>query len=129
MVEQSRKLMRTVDRIEVGRAQRKALIPKAVEPVVEKPVSSEAKLPSDLGVFTTGEVSYLTQIGYFGILEYLSAGTLKCYRVGGRGYRMVTRPNLLLFMKSNNIPLDVSTFGETRVDYASRPPKDFGVRA
>ena len=89
---------------------------------------SEAKLPSDLGVFTTAEVSFLTQIGYFGIGEHLSGGTLRHYRAAGRGYRMVTRPDLLLFMRSAGIPLDVSTLGESRVDYQSRPPKDFGVR-
>jgi len=86
------------------------------------------ELPSALGVFTTAEVSFLTQIGYFGILEYLSGGTLKCYRVGGRGYRMVTRPDLLMFMRSAGIPLDVATYGESRVDYATKPPKDFGAR-
>ena len=85
-------------------------------------------MPSDLAVYTTSEVSFLTQVGYFGILEALSGGKLKNYRVGGRGYRMVTRPDLLLFMRSAGIPLDVSTFGESRVDYQSRPPKDFGVR-
>ncbi len=89
---------------------------------------SEAKLPSDLAVYTTGEVSFLTQIGYFAVLEATDNGKLKFYRVGGRGYKMVTRPNLLLFMRSAGIPLDVSTFGESRVDYQSRPPKDFGVR-
>lgn len=84
-----------------------------------------AELPSKLGVFTASEVSFLTQLGYFATSEYLSSGALRCYRVGGRGYRMVTRPNLLLFMRSSGIPLDVSTYGETRCDYQSKPPKDW----
>jgi hypothetical protein len=88
----------------------------------------DAQLPSDLAVFTTSEVSFLTQVGYFGILEATTTGKLRHYRVGNRGYKMVTRPNLLLFMSSMGIPLDVSTLGESRVDYQSKPPKDFAPR-
>ena len=88
----------------------------------------EARLPSDLAVFTTGEVSFLTQIGYFGILEATANGKLKFHRVGGKGYKMIARPNLLLFMNSAGIPLDISTMGESRVGYQSKPPKDYGAR-
>ncbi len=84
-----------------------------------------SELPSKLGVFTIGEVSFLTQVGYFGILESATSGLLKNYRINGHGYRMVTRPNLLIFMRSNNIPLNVSTLGNSRVQYQSKAPKDF----
>lgn len=78
-------------------------------------------LPSKMACFSIGEATFLAQIGRDAMRQYMTDGLCRCYKVGFRGNRMVTRESLICFMTSHNIPLDISTRGSNRVDRGVKP--------
>jgi len=93
-------------------------------------------LPSQIGTFTLGECAFLCQISADRLRDYCmdtacpararSGIRLQCYRIGRgtRPSRRVKRHDLIVWMNSMGIPLDVSQYGASRVTGAF-PPDDW----
>jgi len=57
-------------------------------------------------LFTTGEAAEVCKVSQQTIIRCFDSGRLKGFRVPGSRFRRIPRPNLIEFMKENDIPLD-----------------------
>ncbi len=57
-------------------------------------------------VFTTGEAAEICNVSQQTIIRCFDSGRLQGFRVPGSRFRRIPRPDLLRFMKSNEIPAD-----------------------
>ena len=67
------------------------------------------------GVFTTGEVATICKVSQQTVIRCFDSGKLKGFRVPGSRFRRIPRPNLLEFMRENQIPLDQLDSGKKRI--------------
>ncbi len=58
-------------------------------------------------VFTTGEAAELCKVSQQTIIRCFDSGRLNGFRVPGSRFRRIPRPDLVRFMKENEIPTDV----------------------
>lgn len=88
---------------------------------------TERRLPSELAVYDLQEAAYLAQASRWSLVGAIQAGDLKAHRstVGPRGHWRINRDELLHWMRSAGIPLDIALRGRPRF---GRPPPDFGAR-
>jgi two-component system, OmpR family, response regulator RpaA len=66
-------------------------------------------------VFTTGEVAEVCNVSQQTIIRCFDSGKLQGFRVPGSKFRRIPREALLLFMKENDIPLDMLDSGKRRI--------------
>ena len=66
-------------------------------------------------VYTTGEAAGICKVSQQTIIRCFDNGRLKGFRVPGSRFRRIPRESLILFMKDNDIPLDVLDMGKHRV--------------
>ncbi|MBX3410750.1 MAG: response regulator [Phycisphaeraceae bacterium] len=66
-------------------------------------------------VFTTGEAAEICNVSQQTIIRCFDAGRLLGFRVPGSKFRRIPRDELLRFMRSNNIPVDVLESRQRRV--------------
>jgi len=66
-------------------------------------------------VYTTGEVAHICKISQQTVIRCFDSGRLKGFRVPGSKFRRIPRENLIIFMKDNDIPLDLLETGKKRV--------------
>lgn len=66
-------------------------------------------------LFTTGEAAEICRVSQQTIIRCFDAGRLEGFRVPGSRFRRIPRPNLVKFMKDNNIPLDSIESGKRRI--------------
>ena len=64
-------------------------------------------------IFTTGEAAEICKVSQQTIIRCFDSGRLTGFRVPGSKFRRIPREELIRFMRSNNIPLDVIE-GSTR---------------
>src|SRR5678815_1621956 len=64
-------------------------------------------------IFTTGEAAEICKVSQQTIIRCFDSGRLTGFRVPGSKFRRIPRDELIRFMRSNNIPLDVIE-GSTR---------------
>ena len=57
-------------------------------------------------VFTTGEAAEICKVSQQTIIRCFDSGRLQGFRVPGSRFRRIPRPELLRFMKANDIPAD-----------------------
>lgn len=66
-------------------------------------------------VYTTGEVAKICKVSQQTVIRCFDSGRLKGFRVPGSRFRRIPRESLILFMKSNGIPLDHLESGTKRI--------------
>ncbi len=66
-------------------------------------------------VFTTGEVAQICKVSQQTVIRCFDSGRLKGFRVPGSKFRRIPRDALVIFMKTNEIPLDQLESGRRRV--------------
>ncbi len=66
-------------------------------------------------VFTTGEVANICKVSQQTVIRCFDSGRLNGFRVPGSRFRRIPRDALLIFMKTNGIPLDSLESGKRRV--------------
>ncbi len=66
-------------------------------------------------VFTTGEVAQICKVSQQTVIRCFDSGRLKGFRVPGSKFRRIPRDALVVFMKTNEIPLDQLESGRRRV--------------
>lgn len=66
-------------------------------------------------VFTTGEVAQICNVSQQTVIRCFDSGRLRGFRVPGSRFRRIPRDSLLMFMKTNAIPLDNLDTGKKRV--------------
>ncbi len=66
-------------------------------------------------IFTTGEVADICRISQQTVIRCFDNGRIKGFRVPGSKFRRIPRDALIMFMKSNNIPLEQLESGKKRV--------------
>ena len=64
-------------------------------------------------IFTTGEAAQICKVSQQTIIRCFDSGRLTGFRVPGSKFRRIPRDELIRFMRSNNIPLDIIE-GSTR---------------
>lgn len=70
-------------------------------------MSDTAKDWSDKKVFTTGEAAQVCKVSQQTIIRCFDSGRLNGFRVPGSRFRRIPREELLRFMQSNDIPVEV----------------------
>ncbi len=70
-------------------------------------MSDTAKDWSDKKVFTTGEAAQVCKVSQQTIIRCFDSGRLNGFRVPGSRFRRIPREELLRFMQSNDIPIEV----------------------
>ncbi len=78
----------------------------------------KAGLPADLAtkrIFTTGEAAAICKVSQQTIIRCFDSGRLGGFRVPGSKFRRIPRPELIKFMKANDIPVEVLDGGQRRV--------------
>jgi len=83
---------------------------------------SDAKTPkggagkwADKQIFTTGEAAEVCNVSQQTIIRCFDSGRLNGFRVPGSRFRRIPRPDLIRFMRDNDIPLDPLEPGALRV--------------
>ena len=66
-------------------------------------------------VFTTGEAAEICKVSQQTIIRCFDSGRLQGFRVPGSRFRRIPRPELLRFMKANDIPTDSLESSRKRV--------------
>jgi len=66
-------------------------------------------------VFTTGEAAEICKVSQQTIIRCFDNGRLHGFRVPGSRFRRIPRPDLLRFMKANDIPTDLLESGKKRI--------------
>ena len=66
-------------------------------------------------VFTTGEAAEVCKVSQQTIIRCFDSGRLQGFRVPGSRFRRIPRPELLRFMKANDIPTDSLESSRKRV--------------
>lgn len=66
----------------------------------------------DKSIFTTGEAAELCRVSQQTIIRCFDNGRLQGFRVPGSKFRRIPRPELMRFMRENDIPLGI--LGETK---------------
>jgi len=66
-------------------------------------------------VFTTGEVAQICKVSQQTVIRCFDSGRLNGFKVPGSRFRRIPRESLILFMKTNGIPLDHLETGKKRV--------------
>ncbi len=66
-------------------------------------------------VFTTGEAAEICKVSQQTIIRCFDSGRLQGFRVPGSRFRRIPRPELLRFMKANDIPTDALESSRKRV--------------
>ncbi|MEK6642844.1 MAG: response regulator [Planctomycetota bacterium] len=66
-------------------------------------------------IFTTGEVADICRISQQTVIRCFDNGRIKGFRVPGSKFRRIPRDALIMFMKTNNIPLEQLESGKKRV--------------
>jgi excisionase family DNA binding protein len=78
-------------------------------------------------VLTTGDVAKICNVAPRTVSKWFDSGQLKGYRIPGSKDRRIPLPELLRFMKANNMPMEALPAGRTRilvVDGSERPTTD-----
>lgn len=70
---------------------------------------------ADKQVFTTGEAAEICKVSQQTIIRCFDSGRLQGFRVPGSRFRRIPRSDLIRFMKTNDIPLDILEPGRKRV--------------
>jgi len=73
--------------------------------------------PVDWGskkIFTTGEAAQVCKVSQQTIIRCFDSGRLNGFRVPGSRFRRIPRDELIRFMKSNSIPLDLIEAGSVK---------------
>jgi two-component system, OmpR family, response regulator len=68
---------------------------------------------ADKRIFTTGEAAQICKVSQQTIIRCFDSGRLAGFRVPGSKFRRIPRDELLRFMKTNNIPVEIIE-GSTR---------------
>lgn len=68
---------------------------------------SKAKDWSAKKIFTTGEAAEVCKVSQQTIIRCFDSGRLQGFRVPGSRFRRIPREDLIAFMKTNEIPLDI----------------------
>ena len=66
-------------------------------------------------VLTTGDVAKICNVAPRTVSKWFDSGQLKGYRIPGSKDRRIPLPELLRFMKANNMPTDILPVGKIRV--------------
>jgi excisionase family DNA binding protein len=66
-------------------------------------------------LYTTGEAAEICKVSQQTIIRCFDSGRLDGFRVPGSKFRRIPRPNLIKFMKENNIPLDTLESGKKKI--------------
>jgi len=66
-------------------------------------------------VFTAGEAAEICKVSQQTIIRCFDNGRLHGFRVPGSRFRRIPRPDLLRFMKANDIPTDLLESGKKRI--------------
>jgi len=78
-------------------------------------------------VLTTGDVAKICNVAPRTVSKWFDSGQLKGYRIPGSKDRRIPLPELLRFMKANNMPTEALPVGKIRilvVDGSERPASD-----
>ena len=74
--------------------------------------------PTDFGrkkIFTTGEAAQVCKVSQQTIIRCFDSGRLTGFRVPGSKFRRIPREELIRFMNTNDIPLDLIEGGTKRI--------------
>jgi len=66
-------------------------------------------------IFTTGEAAQICKVSQQTIIRCFDSGRLTGFRVPGSKFRRIPRDELIRFMRTNNIPLDIIEGGTRRI--------------
>src|SRR5215207_9823380 len=66
-------------------------------------------------VYTTGEAAEICKVSQQTIIRCFDAGRLSGFRVPGSKFRRIPREELIRFMRTNSIPLDIVEGGKKRI--------------
>ena len=66
-------------------------------------------------VFSTGEAAAICKVSQQTIIRCFDTGRLQGFRVPGSRFRRIPRESLILFMKDNDIPLELLDSGKSKV--------------
>jgi len=78
-------------------------------------------------VLTTGDVAKICNVAPRTVSKWFDSGQLKGYRIPGSKDRRIPLPELVRFMKANNMPTEALSVGKIRVlvvDGGERPASD-----
>ena len=66
-------------------------------------------------VFSTGEAAAICKVSQQTIIRCFDTGRLQGFRVPGSRFRRIPRESLILFMKDNDIPLELLDSGKRKI--------------